>query len=101
MVEREHSASGGELQHLRVVYRGRVQGVGFRWTARSLADRHGIMGSVRNEPDGSVSIRAQGPPDAVDGFLKSIESAFDRHITSRKTYKMGELASYSSFEILR
>lgn len=46
--------------------RGRVQGVGFRWWARTQAERLGLHGSVRNCPDGSVEFHARGPADAVE-----------------------------------
>lgn len=39
---------------------GRVQGVGFRWWARSLATRLGVSGTVRNLSDGSVAVHARG-----------------------------------------
>ena len=44
---------------------GRVQGVGFRYTAREAALDFGVAGWVRNLPDGAVEIVAQGPPAAV------------------------------------
>ena len=44
---------------------GRVQGVGFRWWARSLATRLGVSGSVRNLPDGSVAVHARGAEDQL------------------------------------
>ena len=51
-------------QRYRVV--GRVQGVGFRiWTARR-AGELGLRGTVRNEPDGSVVVEAEGPAAALE-----------------------------------
>jgi acylphosphatase len=47
---------------------GRVQGVGFRWWTRRIAERLGIAGSVRNLPDGTVEVRAAGPRDAMREF---------------------------------
>lgn len=44
---------------------GRVQGVGFRWWTRSLAERLGLDGTVRNEPDGTVVVRARGSHEAM------------------------------------
>jgi acylphosphatase len=44
---------------------GRVQGVGFRMQAQSRARRLGLTGWVRNEPDGSVRVEAEGRAEAV------------------------------------
>jgi acylphosphatase len=44
---------------------GRVQGVGYRWWARSLAVRLGVSGTVRNLPDGSVAVHARGTDDQL------------------------------------
>ena len=49
---------------------GRVQGVGFRWWARSLATRLGLAGSVRNLPDGSVELHARG----ADAQLQELQA---------------------------
>lgn len=52
----------------RFTVRGEVQGVGFRWAARAEAGRLGLVGRVRNLPDGSVQAEAQGAAEAVDAF---------------------------------
>lgn len=46
---------------IRLVVRGRVQGVGFRWFVRERARAEGLAGWVRNNPDGSVELEAGGP----------------------------------------
>ena len=48
-----------------VVVSGRVQGVFFRDCARREADRLGVTGWVRNRPDGTVQVHAEGPAEAV------------------------------------
>ena len=52
-----------------VSVRGVVQGVSFRWYTRQEADRLGLTGWVRNEPDGSVRLEAQGPEADVEALL--------------------------------
>jgi acylphosphatase len=66
---RERSEHQPSLQrtHLarRLVVRGRVQGVWYRDSTRREAERHGVAGSARNRPDGTVEVMLEGPPDAV------------------------------------
>lgn len=45
---------------------GRVQGVGFRWWTRNTADSLGVRGTVRNCPDGSVEVHAEGSEEAIE-----------------------------------
>jgi acylphosphatase len=54
----------------RVVVSGRVQGVGFRWSAATEAERLGVSGSIRNLDDGSVEAEVAGEPDAVEQFTE-------------------------------
>ena len=56
-------------KHLNIAIEGMVQGVGFRWSVRSMAQRMGVVGFVRNEVDGSVSIEAEAEEDALNEFV--------------------------------
>ena len=47
---------------------GQVQGVGFRFFTQATAVREGIYGWVRNQPDGSVEIQAEGEAEALERF---------------------------------
>lgn len=55
-----------------VHYSGRVQGVGFRFTAQRLAGSHAVGGYVRNLPDGRVELVAEGEADEVNNLLGDI-----------------------------
>lgn len=53
---------------------GRVQGVGFRWWARSVAEDLGLGGTVRNLGDGSVEIHAAGPAERLEDLEESLRA---------------------------
>jgi acylphosphatase len=50
--------------------RGRVQGVGFRYSAIQEARRLGIAGWVRNDTGGDVEVWAEGSPEKLTAFLE-------------------------------
>ena len=56
--------SGMPRERRRVVFSGRVQGVGFRFTCQSLARGFDVAGYVRNLADGRVELVAEGEPSA-------------------------------------
>ena len=53
----------------RIIVRGLVQGVGFRWSCLLQAERLGITGWARNVPDGSVELSLHGDDSAVTAML--------------------------------
>ena len=59
----------------RAIYNGKVQGVGFRFFCLKAAEEHGVSGWVRNLPDGSVELEAQGEASTVERFLQHAASA--------------------------
>ena len=60
------------IRRLAVRFEGEVQGVGFRWTSRSVANRLGVTGWVRNEWDGSVSAEIQGTGEQIAEFFGTL-----------------------------
>lgn len=67
-------------KQIHAYYTGRVQGVGFRFTAEDVANDLGVFGWVRNLRDGRVEIVAQGEEDALKDFLARIKQYFSRYI---------------------
>ena len=57
-----------------IVFHGRVQGVGFRWTASQIAGEYGLTGWVRNEYDGSVLMELQGPIVKIYQLVDTLEN---------------------------
>jgi acylphosphatase len=63
-----------------VFYSGHVQGVGFRYTARRVAQHHVVAGMVRNLPDGRVELVAEGDGAEVDSFLDGLRRQMAHYI---------------------
>lgn len=99
--DRRGDALPSRPMRTRVVYSGRVQGVGFRataaWCARDLA----VTGFVRNEPDGTVLLEAQGEPAEVGTLLARIADRMGRHITRADRTDAPEQTGERAFEIRR
>jgi acylphosphatase len=54
---------------IHAIVHGHVQGVSFRYYAAKEAARLGLRGWVRNLPDGTVELKAEGDPAALDAFV--------------------------------
>ena len=91
----------GEIQRRRLIYSGRVQGVGFRYTTASIARRFPVVGYVRNLPDGSVELVAEGSAEGLDEFLGEVASRFDGSIEDCRSLQDVSNETYSRFEIRR
>jgi len=62
-----------EIIGIHVVVRGKVQGVGFRAFAEYQATQKGLHGWVRNTPDGTVELEAEGPKPVLEDFLRVLQ----------------------------
>lgn len=65
---------GNAAIEMHAIARGRVQGVGFRATVQHHGQALGLVGTVKNLPDGSVELYAQGPQDKLDALIERIQS---------------------------
>lgn len=66
----------------RVLYSGRVQGVGFRFTSQRIALRFAVRGFVRNLDDGRVELAAEGEPAILDAFLNAVRDELGPKVRS-------------------
>lgn len=71
------------LKQAHIFYSGSVQGVGFRFTAVSLADKLKVKGWVKNLADGRVEIVAQGKESILKDYISSINGCFQNCISSQ------------------
>ena len=91
-------AGGAILVRTRVYYSGEVQGVGFRYTARSVGRGRVVTGFVRNLPDGRVEVVVEGEADEAGAFLAEVEEAMAGYISrveSREDAATGEFSAFS------
>lgn len=62
-------------KRLEVIFSGSVQGVGFRYTAEALSKKFPVTGFVRNLPDGTVELVAEGEEEVLIGFLNAVKNS--------------------------
>ncbi len=67
-------AASDSREQREIVYRGLVQGVGFRYTARRIASRFPVTGYIQNLADGRVRMVVEGSQVALDHFLAAVEA---------------------------
>lgn len=80
-----------------IVFRGWVQGVGFRYRARNAAEAVGATGWVRNEFDGSVSMEIQGTEDQIEKVVQLIEQGRYVRIESMDVKEMPVICDERGF----
>ncbi|MFA6511890.1 MAG: acylphosphatase [Patescibacteria group bacterium] len=86
-------------QHLNIRVHGKVQGVFFRDAAKQIAQELGIAGFIRNEPDGTVYIEAEGKEEQMKQFIAWVNEGTDRAHVERVEPKEGEIKGFSEFVV--
>lgn len=67
------------MTQVKAIFKGRVQGVGFRYSTQILARRFRVSGFVRNLGDGTVELVAEGEKAEVQAFLRDIRGSHLGH----------------------
>ncbi len=83
-----------------VHYAGRVQGVGFRYTAKSLAQRYQVTGYVQNSDDGRVRLEIEGPSEEIDRYLTELSEIMGRYIQDLTVVSSAATGEFSDFSVL-
>jgi acylphosphatase len=84
----------------RIIYTGHVQGVGFRYTVRSIAKHHpSVTGYVRNLADGTVDLVAQGPAASINAFLAEVAARFRDHVQHCEREPVANPERFEVFDI--
>jgi acylphosphatase len=85
----------------RFLIRGGVQGVGYRFFAQRAAAKHQVVGYVRNEPDGSVEVLAEGPANSVEAFKDELVAGPQWATVERIEEINVDPSGYTSFRVER
>ena len=82
-----------------VRFSGNVQGVGFRYTANSLARNFNVRGYVLNLPDGDVELYAEGPESEVERFICAVRDEMSGYIRNCDIQLVPPTGRYKRFTI--
>jgi len=82
-----------------IIFSGRVQGVGFRYTSYNIARRYQLTGYVKNLPDGTVEMTAQGSDDKVSACIQGINEYFENYIKDTTIEEIPLNSQYADFKI--
>ena len=89
------------MQRLRVIFKGRVQGVGFRYSALRASQSFAVTGFVKNLDNGDVELVAEGDSDTIAQFIEEIERIQSGHIVDRLIDKRPASGEFTQFQIER
>lgn len=87
----------------RVIFEGRVQGVGFRYTVKDLSRGFEVCGWVKNLVNGNVEMQVMGEPDEVADFIREIveESPLAGNVKNHYVENIAPLPGCTGFRIER
>lgn len=88
------------MKRYHIIFKGRVQGVGFRFQVKMLADRLGLTGTVRNMYDGSVEVCIQGSNKKLLEFFKGLENINFAIIESKNINEVSLINGETDFQIV-
>ena len=88
------------MKRMTVIFTGRVQGVGFRYTADRIARHFEVTGFVRNLTTGQVELVAEGDETVLKDFLEAVcESPMKRYIREKQVSWSDATGNYKEFGI--
>lgn len=84
-----------------ICFTGRVQGVGFRYTARAIAARFDVHGFVDNLRDGRVLLVVEGAGTVLDQFVGAVQAEMEGYVTRTRTSILPANGEFTAFEVRR
>jgi acylphosphatase len=82
-----------------VHFSGHVQGVGFRYTAQTISEKHGVRGYVRNLPDGRVEMVMEGSQQQMDQVLEEVQERMEGRLRKRHVEESPASGEFVDFSI--
>lgn len=82
-----------------IIFHGRVQGVGFRFTASRIAAKYELTGWVRNRPDSTVEALMQGSRHKIELCIAEIKDHFGRYVRDTTLTEVPVNPRYTDFQI--
>lgn len=82
-----------------IFFFGRVQGVGFRYTCKSLAERHPVCGWVKNLPDGSVEMIVEGETAAIRIYVDDVQHSTHGRVDDKQITKSDATNKFNGMQI--
>lgn len=89
------------MRHYSIKVKGKVQGVAFRFSTHAKAIKLGLTGLVKNMPDGSVYVEAEGSEDAINKLIEWCYVGPPRAKVTEVDAVEDEVKGYRTFELKR
>ena len=86
---------------VKLIIRGKVHGVGFRFSCMEAAYQFGVTGFVRNKSDGTIYVEAEGPEENLNPFIEWCHKGPTWAKVTKVEVESGDLKNFKSFEIKR
>ena len=87
------------IERWELTYKGRVQGVGFRYRTVQLARKYDVTGFVKNQPDGTVLLVLEGTPDEMGQLVEEIDERMQYYIHSVSKDCRTATGQFRNFEV--
>lgn len=87
------------IKHNEIRVLGKVQGVWFRKYAQEAALARNLVGMVKNEPDGSVYVEAEGEENDLTSFVQWLYTGSPLSKVTEVKWEEGDIIGYADFKI--
>ncbi len=88
------------LRGTEILFKGQVQGVGFRYTAKQISRRFDVVGTIENLPDGRVKLRMEGELSEIEGFYGALLEQTPGSVTDAERIGKPYRGEFTGFEII-